>query len=76
MTSAPKKKNFEVTLKKLETLVSELESGEIPLDQSIKKFEKGIEYYNDCRKFLSEAEHKIKVLTDSLKEIDYSEKEL
>jgi exodeoxyribonuclease VII small subunit len=53
-------------------IVSQLEEGEVSLDQSIKKFEQGIELYNDCREFLSNAEKKIKVLTESLKEIDYS----
>lgn len=72
MADGSKKKNFESTLNKLEVIVSELEEGEVSLDQSIKKFEQGIELYNDCREFLSNAEKKIKVLTDSLKEIDYS----
>ena len=75
MTNVSKKKNFEATLNKLEGLVSELESGETSLDLSIKKFEQGIGLYNDCREFLAEAEKKIKVLTDSLKEVDYSEDE-
>lgn len=75
MAETSKKKNFEATLDKLEKIVSELEGGEIPLDQSIKKFEKGIELYNECRDFLSNAEQKIKVLTDSLKEEEYQDDE-
>lgn len=75
MAEATKKKNFEGTLEKLEKIVSELEGGEISLDQSIKKFEKGIDLYNECRDFLSDAEQKIKVLTDSLKEEEYQENE-
>ena len=73
MAEATKKKNFEGTLEKLEKIVSELEGGEVSLDQSIKKFEKGIDLYNECRDFLSDAEQKIKVLTDSLKEEEYQE---
>lgn len=75
MSESVKKKNFEGTLDKLEKIVSDLESGDVSLDQSIKKFEKGIELYNECRDFLANAEKKIKVLTDSLKEEDYSEDE-
>lgn len=75
MTETSKKKNFEGTLDKLEKIVTELEGGEVSLDQSIKKFEKGIELYNDCREFLSDAEQKIKVLTDSLNEEEYVENE-
>lgn len=60
--------NFEARLKELESIVSQLEKGELPLDQSIDIFEKGISMYNDCKEFLASAENKIKVLTDSLKE--------
>lgn len=66
-------KNFEASLDKLEKIVTELEGGELPLDKSIEKFEAGIEMYNECKDFLSSAEKKIKVLTDSLKEEEYQE---
>jgi exodeoxyribonuclease VII small subunit len=67
------KKNFESSLVKLEGLVGSLESGELNLDESIKKFEEGIKLYKGCKELLSEAEQKISVLTDSLKEEDYQE---
>jgi exodeoxyribonuclease VII small subunit len=63
-----KKENFEDSLNNLEAIVSQLEKGELPLDESITKFEQGISMYNECKDFLSTAENKIKVLTDSLKE--------
>lgn len=65
------KKDFEKTLEKLETIVQGLEGDELSLDQSIKKFEEGIELYKNCKAFLEEAEKKIQVLTDSLKEDEY-----
>lgn len=65
--------DFENSLKELEKIVRELESGEVSLDESLKKFEKGIELYRECRNTLDSAEKKIKILTDSLKEIDYKE---
>ena len=67
------KKSFEASLTKLETVVSSLDSGELDLDESIKKFEDGIKLYKGCKELLSEAEHKISILTDSLKEEVYSE---
>lgn len=65
------KKNFESSLVKLESVVDSLEGGELNLDDSIKKFEEGIKLYKGCRELLSEAEQKISVLTDSLKEEEY-----
>lgn len=65
--------DFEGSLKELEQIVRELESGDINLDESLKRFEKGIELYKKCRLTLEGAEKKIKILSDSLKEIDYQE---
>jgi exodeoxyribonuclease VII small subunit len=65
--------NFEKSLKELEQIVQELEAGDDNLDMSLKKFEQGIELYKKCRAGLEQAEKKIKILTDSLKEIDYKE---
>ena len=73
MASGKEKDNFEDSLNNLETIVSKLEKGELSLDKSIEMFEKGISMYNDCKEFLSTAENKIKVLTDSLKEEELEE---
>jgi exodeoxyribonuclease VII small subunit len=64
---------FEASLKELEKIVRELESGEVNLDEGLKKFELGIELYKKCRQTLESAEKKIKILSDSLKELDYKE---
>jgi exodeoxyribonuclease VII small subunit len=66
-------KDFESSLKKLEQIVRELESGEIGLDESLSRFEEGINLYKNCRQTLEGAEKKIKILSDSLKEVDYKE---
>ncbi|MBP9674009.1 MAG: exodeoxyribonuclease VII small subunit [Bacteriovoracaceae bacterium] len=63
-------KNFEEQLNKLEEIVGELESGNLSLDESLKKFEKGMELYKGCKQVLDSAEKKIKVLTESLLEKD------
>lgn len=46
---------FEELLKELENIVKELESGNLCLEDSIKKYQKGIELSNECRKMLEEA---------------------
>lgn len=66
-------KDFELSLKKLEQIVRELESGEVGLNESLARFEEGITLYKQCRTTLETAEKKIKILSDSLKEVDYKE---
>lgn len=68
-----KKDSFEANLTKLEKLVTELESGELGLDKSLEKFEDGLELYNNCKASLEKAEKKITILTESLKEDEYSQ---
>lgn len=67
------KKDFETSLSKLEQIVQGLESGDAGLDSNIKNFEEGIKLYKECKGFLQNAEKKIQVLTDSLKEEEYQE---
>lgn len=54
--------NFEENMEKLEKIVTELEKGELNLDDSISKFEEGIKISKDCNKILEEAEKKITIL--------------
>jgi exodeoxyribonuclease VII small subunit len=70
-----KEQNFEVKLNELEGIVKNLESGELNLDESITKFEEGVELYKNCQTLLTKAEKKIQILTDSLKEEEYSSEE-
>lgn len=55
-------KNFEDMMKDLEQIAKELESGELNLDESVKKFEEGMEISKSCSKILEEAEKKITIL--------------
>ena len=64
------KKNFEDSLKELESIVGKLESGDISLELSLEQFEVGTKLYKKCKEQLSVAEKKIAVLTESLKEED------
>ncbi len=60
--------SFEGALESLEQIVESLENGELPLEESIKKFEDGVALYKTCKKKLSEVEKKVVKLTQDLKE--------
>ena len=71
MNTEKKSKGIESKLKELENLLEELESGELDLDEALKKFEKGIKLSRECQKTLESAELKIQVLMDDeLKDSD------
>lgn len=57
-----KKASFEENIEELEKIVTELEKGELNLEDSMKKFEDGITISKNCNKMLEEAEKKITVL--------------
>jgi exodeoxyribonuclease VII small subunit len=54
---------FEDALARLEKIVTQLEEGEVSLDNSLKIFEEGIELSRICASKLEEAERKIEILT-------------
>ena len=56
------KKTFEQSLKQLERIVQELESGDLPIEKALKKFEEGIQLSKLCSQTLDETEKKISVL--------------
>jgi len=60
--------SFEEALSKLERTVKELEEGNMPLDQLLKCFEKGVGLVKTCHKKLDEAERKIDILLQDLAE--------
>jgi exodeoxyribonuclease VII small subunit len=53
---------FEECLQKLESIVDELEKGNLPLEHTLKLFEQGVELSNNCRKELEEAEGRVEIL--------------
>ena len=57
--------NLEKSIADLETLVDELESGDLPLEKAMKKFEEGIKLTRQCQAALKEAEQKVEVLVQS-----------
>ncbi|OOF35635.1 exodeoxyribonuclease VII small subunit [Rodentibacter heidelbergensis] len=70
--------DFESTLAQLETIVSRLESGELPLEESLKEFEQGIQLAQLGQERLKQAEQRIQILlqkSDTAPLSDYEEKE-
>ena len=63
--SAPKKIDLEKALTQLEEIVDELESGELPLEKAMKKFEQGIKLTRGCQSALKDAEQKVEILLKS-----------
>lgn len=55
-------KKFEAALTRLEEIVSELEAGELGLEQSLKLFEEGVKLARVCNARLEEAERKVEIL--------------
>jgi len=62
--------SFEQALAELETLVERMESGELSLEESLASFEKGVALTRSCQKALTEAEQKVRILTDNTSDGD------
>ena len=56
-------KSFEEMMQNLEAIAKDLESGDLSLDDSVKKFEEGMRISKECSKILEDAEKKITILT-------------
>jgi len=54
--------NFEQGLAELETVVKELESGDLPLEKAIQVFERGVALSDRCRQELEDAETRVEIL--------------
>lgn len=55
-------KSFEKSLADLEQIVGKLEDGDLPLEESLELFEKGIKLSRECRSRLANAERRIEIL--------------
>ena len=54
--------NFEEAMQQLEKIPTELEKGDLGLDESIKKFEEGMALSKRCNEILEKAEKRISIL--------------
>jgi len=61
---AKKKKSFESSLEELEKIVTLLEDGDQPLEESLSLFESGVRLTRECQQRLDDAERKIQVLIE------------
>ncbi len=64
MAEKSKSKSFEESLKALEQVVAELESGELPLEAQLQAFEKGVGFSRDCMQRLNAMEKKMSQLVE------------
>jgi exodeoxyribonuclease VII small subunit len=54
--------DFEKALQTLESLVENMESGDMTLEKSLQAFEEGIKLTKECQQALKEAEQKVEIL--------------
>jgi exodeoxyribonuclease VII small subunit len=65
MTRAKRPPDFEKSLAELEALVERLESGDLPLEESLKAFERGVTLTRECQSALEAAQARVEILTRS-----------
>ena len=77
MVKKVEKLNFGESIKKLEHIVDQLESGEIDLEQSVELYEKGMVLKNNCDEKLKKVDlqiKKIKLENNKIKKEDFEKK--
>jgi exodeoxyribonuclease VII small subunit len=68
--------DLEKTLSELEEIVAQLETGQLPLEKSLKQFERGVKLSRECQVALKDAEQKVQILIDrELKDFDSGDEE-
>jgi exodeoxyribonuclease VII small subunit len=65
MTKNTQPKSFELALSELEALVSQMETGQLPLEQSLAAYKRGAELLQYCQKSLAEVEQQVRLLNDA-----------
>lgn len=64
---------FEEAIQQLSEIVKALESGEVPLDESIALYEKGMQLSRKCAEILENAEQKVRFLQENQAETEPNE---
>ena len=59
----PESLSFEQSMQELETLVSKMEQGDLPLEDALQSFERGIQLARHSQQKLKDAEQKVQILT-------------
>ncbi len=60
--------SFEANLRALEDVVTQLERGDLPLEEALQQFERGVQLTRQCRKALEAAQLKVEKLEQLIKE--------
>ena len=63
MARKPKEAGFESTLAELEALVARMEAGNLPLEEALRNFERGVQLTRECQAALQAAQQRVQVLT-------------
>ena len=56
--------NFNKGLAELEVIINKMESGDLSLEDSHKYFEKGVKLHRQCHSALTDAEHRVNILSE------------
>jgi exodeoxyribonuclease VII small subunit len=71
MTDKRPRIDLEKALAELEEIVAQLEAGDLPLEKSLRQFERGVKLSRECQGALRDAEQRVQVLMDQgLKDLD------
>jgi len=62
--------SFETSLQHLEQIVSRLESGELPLEEALNEFERGVQLARNGQQTLQQAEQRVRILLNDDKDAD------
>jgi exodeoxyribonuclease VII small subunit len=62
---------FDENLEELDKILKSLEEGQLPLDEALSMFERGVVLIRESRKFLNETEQKVTLLTQDGKEAPF-----
>lgn len=63
--SAVDPQHFEAALAELESIIARMESGQLPLQQSLSAYKRGTELLGFCQKALADVEQQIRILNES-----------
>jgi exodeoxyribonuclease VII small subunit len=61
-----KLENYEEMVARIESIIREIESGDMPLEQVFDEFAIAVEYLRDCEAFLSQGKERINLLIETL----------
>lgn len=70
---AAKKQTYEQAIEELESIVEKLESGQLPLEDSIKAYERGMALSKHLEGLLGDAQRRVTLLTEQGEQISFEE---